>query len=152
MIKNYLKTAWRNLANNKFYSAVNIIGLTVGLTAGMLILLWVNDEISFDSFNHRSSQIFQVNSVLGTGLSKGVYEVTPGFVAAYSLKEGPGVLDAVRYTSHNDYAVISYKNKDLTDNRMFYTEPSLFRIFDYPLLEGNEHDPFPTDHSVVITA
>jgi putative ABC transport system permease protein len=151
MIKNYFKIAWRNLAKNKFYSALNITGLTVGLTIGMLILLWVNDELSFDGYHRQAKQIYRVNSALGTGLSKGVYEVTPGSIAAYSLRECPGVLDAVRYTSHNDYTVISYKDKDFTDNRMFYTEPSLFHIFDYPLLEGNVKDPFPNDHSVVIT-
>jgi putative ABC transport system permease protein len=152
MIKNYFKTAWRNLANNKFYSTLNITGLTVGLTIGMLILLWVNDELSFDDFHRQAKQIYQVNSVLGTGLSKGVYSVTPGSAAYYSLKEAPGVLNAVRITNQNDYAVISYKDKDLTDNRMVYTEPSLFQIFDYPLMEGSTRNLFPTDHSIVITA
>ncbi|MDB5090714.1 MAG: transporter permease [Mucilaginibacter sp.] len=152
MIKNYFKTAWRNLANNKFYSALNITGLTVGLTIGMLILLWVNDELSFDGFNRQAKQIYQVNAVLGTGLSKGVYSVTPGSAAYYSVKEASGVLNAVRITNQNDYAVISYKEKNLTDNRMVYTEPSLFQIFDYPLVEGSARNPFPTDHSIVITA
>jgi putative ABC transport system permease protein len=151
MIKNYLKAAWRNLANNKFYSALNIAGLTVGLCIGMLILLWVNDEMSFDGFNHQAAQIYQVNSALGTGTSKGVYDVTPGSVAAYSLKESPGVAGAVRINHQNDYAVISYGGKELTDNQQAYTEPSLFQVFDYPLIEGNPHNPFPTDHSIVLT-
>jgi putative ABC transport system permease protein len=152
MFRNYLKTAWRNFTHNKFYSALNIIGLTVGLTIGMLILLWVNDELNFDGFHRQAKQIYQVNSVLGTGLSKGVYSVTPGSVAYYSLKETPGVLNAVRITNQDDFAVISYKDKNLTDNRMVYTEPSLFQMFDYPLIEGSARNPFPTDHSVVITA
>jgi putative ABC transport system permease protein len=48
MFKNYLKTAWRNLVNTKFYSALNIVGLTIGLAVGMLILIWVRDELSYD--------------------------------------------------------------------------------------------------------
>ncbi len=57
MIKNYFKTAWRNILKNKFYTAINVIGLTVGLTVGLLILLWVNDELSFDRFNTKAEQI-----------------------------------------------------------------------------------------------
>ena len=45
MLKNYIKTAWRNLLNNKFYSAINIAGLTFGLAIGILILIWVQDEL-----------------------------------------------------------------------------------------------------------
>ena len=52
MIRNYFRTAWRNLVKNKFYSFINISGLTVGLAVGILILLWVQDELSFDRFHH----------------------------------------------------------------------------------------------------
>jgi len=57
MFKNYFKTAWRNLLKNKLYTAINVLGLTAGLTVGILILLWVQDESSFDSFinNHHQS-------------------------------------------------------------------------------------------------
>ncbi len=151
MIKNYLKTAWRNLISNKFYSVLNIIGLSVGLTVGMLILLWVNDELSFDSFNHKAAQIYRVNTALGTGLSKGVYSVTPGAIGAYSLKEVPGVQNVVRIDGDNDYSVISYKDKKLQGNKLIYTDPSLFKIFDYKMLKGNPLNPFPTDHSIVVT-
>ena len=68
MIKNYFKTAWRNILRNKFYAAINIIGLTVGLTFGLLILLWVNDEFSFDAFNTKAERIYRVNAQIGTAL------------------------------------------------------------------------------------
>ena len=57
MIKNYIKIAWRNLIKNKFYSIINIAGLTMGLVIGMLILLWVQDELSFDSFHKNGKNI-----------------------------------------------------------------------------------------------
>lgn len=151
MLRNYLKTAWRNLTRNKFYSSLNIIGLTVGLTIGLLILLWVNDELSFDNFNHKADRIYRVNTALGTGLSKGVYPVVPGSVAAYSLKGIPGVENAARVDDNNDYSVISYKDKVLQGNVLLYTDASFFTIFDYKMLEGSVRNPFPTDHSIVIT-
>ena len=73
MIKNYFKTAWRNLVSNKFYSAINIIGLTVGLTVGLLILLWVNDELIFDSFHTKAPRIYHIAAQIGTGDSKQVW-------------------------------------------------------------------------------
>jgi len=60
MIKNYIKTAWRNLLKNKFYSLINIAGLTAGLAIGILILLWVQDELSFDSFHKNTPDIYRL--------------------------------------------------------------------------------------------
>ena len=59
MLKNYFKTAWRNLLKNKFYSLINLTGLTVGLAIGILILLWVEDEHSFDSFHKNTADIYR---------------------------------------------------------------------------------------------
>ena len=99
MIKNYFKIAWRNLVKNRFYSAINIAGLTIGLAVGMLILLWVQDELSFDSFHSKTKTIYRVNSYLGSGNTKRIWDNTQGPVATYALKEIPGVKNAVRITS-----------------------------------------------------
>src|ERR1700741_2635216 len=60
MIKNYLKSAWRNLVKNKEHSFINIVGLSVGMAVAMLIGLWVWDELSFDKFTSNYSSIAQV--------------------------------------------------------------------------------------------
>ncbi|MDB5142203.1 MAG: Macrolide export ATP-binding/permease protein MacB, partial [Mucilaginibacter sp.] len=75
MLKNYLKTAWRNLLNNKFYSAINIAGLTIGLAIGILILVWVQDELSFDSFHKQAKNIYRLELFGGTGASKQIWSV-----------------------------------------------------------------------------
>src|SRR5580698_7589683 len=153
MIKNYFKTAWRNLLNNKFYSAINIIGLTVGLTVGLLILLWVNDELSFDKFNTKAGQLYQMDAQIGTGSSKQLWAGVQGPVATYALKEVPGVQSAVRLVYNYDYSVFRYKDKLLGtgDNGNWYVDPSFFKIFDFKMLEGNVNAPFPTNKSVIIT-
>src|ERR1700733_9484926 len=143
MFQNYFKTGWRNMMNNKFYSALTIIGLSVGLAVSGLILLWVDDELGFDLFNHKSAQIYRVNTALGTGISKGVYSVTPGSVAAYSVKQVPGVQGAVRWDNNNDYSVISYQDKILQGNQLVFTDASVFALFDFKLLQGNRLNPFP---------
>jgi len=67
MFKNYFKTAWRNLLKNKFYSLINIAGLTAGLAVGILILLWVQDELSFDGFHKKTADIYRLECFWGTG-------------------------------------------------------------------------------------
>ena len=60
MIKNYLKIAWRNLWRNKFFSTINILGLALGMACSVLILLWVQNELSIDAFHANGPRLFQV--------------------------------------------------------------------------------------------
>ncbi|SHM07813.1 ABC transporter permease [Mucilaginibacter sp. OK098] len=150
MIKNYFKTAWRNLVKNKFYSVINIAGLTLGLAIGMLILLWVQDELSFDSFHTKTKSIYRVNSFLGSGSTKRIWDNAQAPVATYALKEVPGVKNAVRISSGYN-SVFSYKNKLLKENNTAYTDPSLFSMFDFKWIKGDAKNPFPNDQSVIIT-
>lgn len=153
MIKNYFKTAWRNLVNNKFYSAINITGLTVGLTVGLLVLLWVNDELSFDRFNTKAEQIYKVNAQIGNGSSKQVWGGVQSPIATFGLKEIPEIVNAVRMTGNQNYSFFRYNNRLLNEKQgeMMFTDPSLFKVFDYKLLKGNVNNPFPTDNSIIIT-
>ena len=153
MIKNYFKTAWRNLLNNKFYSAINIVGLTIGLAVGLLILLWVNDELSFDRFNTKAAQIYKVNAQIGTGTSRQVWGGVPGPVATFALKEVPGVQNAVRIITSYDYSIFRYQDKLLKEEtgKCSYADPSIFKIFDFKLIKGNVNNPFPTNNSIILT-
>jgi putative ABC transport system permease protein len=153
MIKNYLKTAWRNLVKNKFYSAINIFGLTVGLTVGLLILLWVNDELSFDRFHMNANNIYRVEAQMGTGTNTQILSDVSAPVSVFALKEIPGVESTVRMVSNEDYALFTYNDKMLVphDNTIFYTDPAIFSVFGFKLLKGNAKDPFPSTRSIVIT-
>jgi putative ABC transport system permease protein len=153
MIKNYFKTAWRNLVKNKFYSAINIIGLTVGLTVGLLILLWINDELSFDKFHTKADHIYRVEAQMETGSKMQILNDVSAPVSVNALKQIPGVESAVRMVSNEDYVLFSHGNKNLVprDNTVFYTDPSIFKVFDFKLLEGNINDPFPNPQAIIVT-
>ncbi|HEX8020117.1 ABC transporter permease [Mucilaginibacter sp.] len=153
MFKNYLKAAWRNLINTKFYSALNIVGLTIGLAVGMLILIWVQDELSYDRFHTKADQIYKVNASIGTGASKQVWGGVPPPVAAFGLKEVPGIVSAVRLVTSYNYSVFRYKDKLLKEEfgKLQFVDDAFFTLFDYKLLKGNIRAPFPNDQSVIIT-
>jgi len=153
MIKNYFKIAWRNLLNNKFYASINIAGLTVGLAVGLLILLWVNDELSFDRFNTKVKQIYQIEAQMGKGASKQIWPGVQAPVATFALREVPGVQNAVRLVGNGDYSVFRYHDKQLKsgDNGNYFTDPSIFKVFDFKLLKGDVNNSFPNPQSIIIT-
>src|SRR3954469_9132854 len=101
MIKNYLKIAWRNLFRNKFFSAINILGLALGLACSLLILLWVQNEISMDSFHKNGPYLYTIyerqyydHKIVGQ------YS-TPGVLAAELKKQIPEIEYASGYGFDN---------------------------------------------------
>jgi hypothetical protein len=92
MFKNYFKIAQRNLIRDKQFSALNLLGLAIGLASVLLIYLWVNDEISVDKFNHNDSRLYQVlkKNKDGTGSIR-VGVNTQGLLARSMAKELPEI-------------------------------------------------------------
>ncbi len=152
MIKNYFKTAWRNLWKNRFYSTINLLGLSVGLAIGLIILLWVKDELSYDRFHEQSAHLYRVVSNVGSGTGKQSWGSVPAPVAVYSLDEIPEVKAAVRIASNYKYSVYKSGDKEFKANKTAYVDPSFFTLFNFPILEGNKGFPFPDNNSIVITA
>ncbi|GAB3270258.1 ABC transporter permease [Larkinella harenae] len=151
MIRNYFKTAWRSLLKNQFYSAINMAGLTVGLAVGMLILLWVQDELSFDRFHRKADQIYRLENWVGTGTSKQIWTSTVAPIAEMAKKEVPEVKDAVRMTNNGLYSFYKYRDKTFAEEKVAFTDPTLFTVFDFGLIKGDPTKPFPDDNSVVMT-
>src|SRR5659263_759066 len=95
MIKNYFKTAWRNLLRHKLFSGLNIIGLATGMACSILILLWVQDELSFDKFNPNADQFYRLTANV-SGVNVAV--VPPPL--AYAIKtQIPSVKNATKIVS-----------------------------------------------------
>ena len=151
MIKNYFKTAWRSLWKNKFYSLINICGLAVGLATGIMLLLWVQNELSFDRFNKDYKNIYQLSSHFNNNGDDKVWTGVPGPLAVYA-KSIPEVKSIVRIGSEFDQNI---SNKDVTKifdgNEIAYVDSGFFSMFDYKLLEGNKASAFLNNNSVVIT-
>ena len=151
MFKNYFKTAWRNLLKNKFYSLINITGLTAGLAVGLLILLWVQDELSFDSFHKKTAEIYRLENMVGTGASTHIWQATAAPIGVLGKKEIPLIKDVARIAYNGDYSLFKYKDKVFNEGNNGYVDPSFFSMFDFNLVKGNAANPFPDNNSVVLT-
>ena len=151
MFKNYCKTAWRSLQRNKFYSLINLAGLTLGLAIGMMILLWVQDELSFDGFHQQAKNIYRLENQVGTGNSIQIWRVTNASIAPAAKAKLPEILEAVRVVDNNVYAFYKYQGKTFDQHRGIFADPNFFRVFDFELLKGNKSNPFNGDESVIIT-
>ena len=151
MIRNYIKTAWRNLLKNKFYSLNNIAGLAVGLAVSMLILLWVQDELSFDNFHTQGDNIYRLEHYGGTGTSRQMYDIDIAPIGPLAKSDMPEVQDQVRIRGNYEYSLYKYQDKTFVNENAVFADPSFFTMFDFHLIEGNPAKPFTDNNSVIIT-
>jgi putative ABC transport system permease protein len=152
MFKNYFKIAWRNLWKNKFYSLINITGLAIGLSVGIMILLWVQDEFSYDSFHKNADNIYKINSHLGTGADEQVWEGSPAPLAVFCKQSIPEVVNSVRIDNVNGPLLFKYADKKFTETNMACVDSTFFSVFDFKLIKGNPLKPFPDMNSIIVTA
>lgn len=101
MVKNYLKIAWRSLKANRFYSVINIGGMAVGLATGIMLLLWVQNEFSYDKFNHQYKNIYQVNSHITLQVKSLAWQGAPAPLSIMAKKIS-GVISVLRVASENE--------------------------------------------------
>jgi len=151
MFRNYFKTAWRHLMKNKFYSGINILGLSVGLAVGIIILLWVQDELGFDGFHKNAANIYRLEIRGGTGSSKQIFTIGVAPIGPLAKQQLPAVIDQVRLMDNYYFSLYKYQDKVFGDENTVFADPSLFSVFDFPLIKGDNSKPFPDDNSVVLT-
>ncbi|MEJ0031600.1 MAG: ABC transporter permease [Bacteroidota bacterium] len=151
MIPYYFRMAWRNIAGSKFYSSLNMLGLTLGLSVGLLILLWVNNEMSYDSFHSKADKIFHLNTRLESNGEKFTVHVTQPAIGARAMTEVPGIESVVRVSTENTWSIFRYNDLTLKANTLVFVDPSFFTMFDFELIKGDKNHPFNDANSVVLT-
>ncbi len=148
MIKNYFKTAWRNLWKNKVYTSINITGLAIGLASCMLIILYTKDEVSYDRFHANAPNIYHVVSKMtspeGNVSKMGSTGNRPGPAFKESI---PETKDFVRIQQSNFNVK---KGTDVFDEEGHFTDGNFFSFFSFRLKEGNSATVLSDIHSVVI--
>ena len=152
MLKIFLNTVFRKLYLQKGYSLINILGLATGITCSLLILLWVQYELSFDSFHENKSQIYSVyeNQSYADGETFTVYS-TPAPLAA-KLKEDITEIDkATRISKPWGKLVLTSGDSTYIDGSGLCVDPDFFKMFSFPILIGDSNLVMPDEKSIVIT-
>jgi putative ABC transport system permease protein len=144
MLKNYIKITWRNFRNNKIYSFINVMGLAVGMACCILILLWVQDELSYDKFHENYSDIYRtIPELQGTK-----YSSNPLALAAVFKEQYPEVRKIARFCSR--YWLLKYGDR-IFNERGALVDDDFLRIFTFPLIEGTPDTVFASKESIVLT-
>jgi putative ABC transport system permease protein len=151
MFKNYIKTALRNIKRNKLYSVLNIAGLAIGVACCLLILLYVQDELSYDRFHEKSDRIYRVCSIFDIKDRYMNFASTAHVLGPMFKDEYPEVENFVRFNSYGSRRVIRYKNREFAEEKFIWVDNSIFEIFSFKLLKGNPEDALVKPNTVVIT-
>ena len=149
MLTNYFKIAFRNLWKNKGFSLINIAGLAVGMASAMLILLWIQNEMSHDRFFTKADRIYTLNNRDKFNGELWAWNTTPKILVPTLKHEFPDIEEAVRYTNQNSF-LFTIGDKHLNVSGAF-TDSGFFKIFDLPFINGNSNTALDKINSIVIT-
>lgn len=154
MLFNYFKIAWRILLKNKLYTGLNIFGLTLGISGFLMIMLFIQDERSYDQFYPDSANVFRVSSYWGEN-SQGGNATTPPSLGPRMQADIPEVTAVTRVLKWNDFTIQpgSGINKDqiFREEKVFYAEPNFFEVFELNFLAGAKGNALADSENVVIT-
>jgi len=151
MIRNYFKIAIRNIWKYKTYSAINIIGFAIGLASCLIILLYVNNELSFEKMHKNRDQIFRVAVNLSQGDTKIPFAAAMPPLAPALKEEFPEITDAVRIRQMQPDYQFEYDNREMGEMDVVFTEPSFFQIFSFDLTQGDKSDVLSEPFSIAIS-
>ena len=149
MLKNYFKIAFRSLWRHSVFSIINIMGLSVGMTACFLIFLYVRFETSYDNFHSKADRIYRVVDEVRTPSESIKQAVTTSPVAIYMKKDFPEVEEAVRLGQ--DGFLVRKGDIKFQENNTVLADSGFFKIFDFPLIEGDPNTALREPMSIVMS-
>jgi putative ABC transport system permease protein len=150
MLKNYFLIAWRNLWKNKTFSLINISGLALGLAVFTLIMLWVNNERSYNGFHKDKDRIAMAMVNKATSASEvKTFPACPTLLAPSMKKDLPAA-EYVSRCSWGDVRLFSYNDKVLSETGL-YVDPDFLKIFSFPLVKGNDDNVLRQPNTVLIS-
>lgn len=148
MFKNYLKIAWRNLLRNKAFSVINIAGLAIGMASAILILLWIENELSHDRFHAKGDRIYTLNNRDHFNGTYWAWASTPKILGPTIKQDYPEVEDAVRVTGSGFLFTIGDKHQNV---RGHVVDSGFLNMFSFPLLKGTTSEALRSTYNVVLT-
>ena len=152
MLQSYFTIALRNLLNQKGFAIIKIAGLALGLAASLIIYLYVLEDLSYDKFHSDHGRIVRLLTVDNAeGVSSKLVGVTQPRLGPAAKEELPEVIESVRFTGGGQYD-LSYEDKTLKNKAAFRVDPSVFSVFNFPVIMGSPDGILDQPGSVAITS
>lgn len=149
MLKNYIKIAIRNLRRNKIYSTISVLGLAIGITGATLLYLYINDELSYDSFHEKSDRIYRIVEISPDG-SRHFGQTAPVLGAALE-NSYPEIQEMVRLYQPVGHIDMLWKGERVHERNYVLADPGFFQLFDFEIVKGDSENPLAIPNSVVIS-
>ncbi|MGE5406405.1 MAG: FtsX-like permease family protein [Methanosarcina sp.] len=151
MILLQLRILFRNYKNTQLYSAITILGLTVGMTATILLFIYVRYELSYDRFHEKSERIYRINSIL-TQETDEMIPVCIGLKDSTIQKQVPEIEELLQIKEWNSFKrELTYDNVKFKNISLIYSDPNIHKVFTIKYLRGNPDEALKSPNSVVIT-
>ena len=151
MIKKFFVVAFRNIKKDKIYSFINIAGLSIGIAASILILLWVSDEMNYNNFHKNLNEIYAVPQTQHyQTIGDFTVMATPTALAPALKAERPEIKYITRYEAFFGDVLISHDLKNFKQ-KLDYADPDFFKIFTFEFIKGDKNTALNDPHSIVIT-
>ena len=156
MFTHYVKTSWRHLTKQRFYSTINIGGLALGMACCIAVLFFVNDETSYDTYHQKQDNLYRLSiqdRILSSGEEEGS-ATTPILWGPALKKDYPEVTDYARFVRLADASdpwKLSYGDNEFFESELLYADPATFELFSWNLLQGNPQTALNEQRSIILT-
>lgn len=152
MLKNYLLIAFRTIIHYKVFTAINILGLSIGLACSILIYLWVKDELSFDRYHENAENIYRVyEKQYYSGGETFLVFATPEPLSKALKQDIPEIVNSTRLNLFWEKLLVRYEDKVFNETRGYAADPEALEMFTYPFIYGNPETALTEPHSIVMT-
>lgn len=152
MLKNYFKSAYRNIIKNKFYSALNVFGPAIGITCAILILLYVKNELTFDKHNDKYERIYRLESDFTISGKTTLAGLTARPMAPTLKDEYPEIEQFVRFAGFGVQDILfTYKDLKFFEDNLYFTDSTIFKVFSHEFILGSPENALNEPNTMVIT-
>ncbi len=150
MIKNLIKTALRHLLKHLGYSMLNIIGLTLGISSALFLIIYVSDEVSYDRYHDKADRIYRVSSKITEPDDQFTWNVAQIPFGPQVVQDYPEVQSFVRFINM-PRALYKYKDIEFNEENFFYVDSTLFDIFTYDVIKGEVRSALLEPNKIILT-
>ncbi len=149
MYKNFIKVSFRNIRKHKLTTSLNLIGLSVGITSFLLIMMWVNQEKTFDAFHENADNLYRISNTFKSESEQFSQAPSGPALGAQLHKLYPQIVNAARYG--NNSAMIKVGDQSFFENNMSLVDANFFEMFTWEVVQGDQQKFFENPNSIVLT-